>query len=80
MDKTELKNKVNSIVADVLKIDTKAIKETDSPETINKWTSLFHVLIIDKIEKEFDISFDFDELIEIESVNDIYNSLYKKLK
>ena len=79
MDKTEVKNKVNEIVADVLQIDVKTIKETDSPETIDKWTSLFHVLIIDKIEKEFGISFNFDELIEIESVKDIYSSLENKL-
>ncbi len=79
MEKTEVKNKVNRIVADVLQIDVKTIKETDSPETIDKWTSLFHVLIIDNIEKEFEISFNFDELIEIESVKDIYNSLENKL-
>ena len=79
MDKTEAKNKVNEILADVLQIDINSIKDKDSPETIDKWTSLFHVLIIDKIEKEFGISFNFDELIEIESVNDIYNSLEKKL-
>ena len=79
MDKTEVKNKVNSIVADVLQIDVKNIKATDSPETIDKWTSLFHVLIIDKIEKEFGISFNFDELIEIESVKNIYSSLENKL-
>ena len=79
MDKTEVKSKVNEIVASVLQIDANSIKATDSPETIEKWTSLFHVLIIDKIEKEFDISFNFDELIEIESVNDIYNSLENKL-
>jgi len=79
MDKSEIINKVNIIVADVLQIDVKSIKETDSPETIDKWTSLFHVLIIDKVEKEFNISFSFDELIEIESVKDIYNNLEHKL-
>jgi len=79
MSTSEVKNKVNEIIAEVLQIDINSINETDSPETIDKWTSLFHVLIIDKIEKEFNISFNFDELIEIESVKDIYNSLENKL-
>jgi len=79
MDKTEVKNRVNRIVANILQVDVQNIKATDSPNTIDKWTSLFHVLIIDKIEKEFGISFNFDELIEIESINDIYNSLENKL-
>jgi len=75
----EIKSKVIEIIASVLQINAKNIKETDSPETLEKWTSLFHVLIIDKIEKTFNVNFEFDELIEIESVNDILNGLSKKL-
>lgn len=79
MDKSELKKKVNKIIGKVLQIDANLIKENDSPETIDKWTSLFHVLIIDKIEKEFNINFSFEELIEIESIKDIYLSLESKI-
>lgn len=79
MDSSKIKDSIITIVADVLQIDASKIKESDSPETIDKWTSLFHVMIIDKIEKQFNVSFDFDELIEIDSVKDLCESLENKL-
>ena len=71
---------INSIISEVLEIKHDDIKETDSPDTIDKWTSLTHVLLIDKIEKKLKISFDFDELIEIETIQNLYNVVGTKIK
>jgi acyl carrier protein len=80
MNTTQIRENINKIIESVLKIDKNLIKETDSPETISEWNSLSHVILIDKIEKLFLISFNFDELIEIETVLDLYNITEYKLK
>ena len=49
-----------------------------SPEVLPDWDSLGHLTLIDTIENTYQISFDFDEMIEIENYDDLVKVL--KLK
>jgi len=70
---------LTSIFRDIFQNDSLKI----SPETrngdIDEWTSLNHAILIDTIEKKFNISFDFDEILTMHSVKDIYNNIAKKI-
>lgn len=54
-----------------------------SPSTNNNdidgWTSLSHALLIDALEKKFNISFDLDEILSMYSVEDIYKTISEKI-
>ena len=47
---------------------------------IDDWTSLSHALLIESLENEFKISFEIDEILTMQSVQDIYESISKKIK
>jgi acyl carrier protein len=46
---------------------------------IDGWTSLSHAILIDTIEKKFNISFDLDDILTMNSVEDIYKKIEKKI-
>jgi len=45
---------------------------------LKKWDSLGHLNLILEIEKQFNIKFSFDEIVESKSFNKILNLLIKK--
>jgi acyl carrier protein len=46
---------------------------------IDGWTSLSHAVLIDTIEKKFNISFDLDDILTMHSVSDIYYKIIEKV-
>ena len=46
---------------------------------IQNWTSLSHAILIDSLEKEFNISFEIDEILTMQSVREIYENILKKV-
>jgi len=64
------------LVKSVLKSDK--IDERSSPENIENWDSLNHAIIIDKIEKHFNIKIELMEMLEIENVADIFKVVHQK--
>lgn len=73
-----LHDKVCSIVAAVLKIDSECIDlDSGLGETPN-WDSLNHTNLVLQLEESFDVGFDFDELDKITSIKAIISSLEEK--
>lgn len=52
--------------------------ETD-PDQIESWDSLRHAVLIDAIEKQFNIKFDLMEMISFNTVGDICKGIQNKL-
>lgn len=81
MDDNIVKTKLKKIFQDVFKD-----KKTDFEKNIffkdyPKWDSLAHLNLIGSIELEFKISFDLDEISEMNSFNSLKDSiLSKKIK
>lgn len=48
------------------------------PSDIDEWDSLGHITLIQNIETTFNIEFEFDELLNLENVNDIINIVKEK--
>ena len=50
-----------------------------TPDAISGWDSLGHAVLANKLEQEFGLSFDIDELMAMEDVKSIVSVLNRKL-
>ncbi len=58
---------------------TESITINTTPNDVDEWDSLGHIMLIQAIEEKFSISFDFDEMLNFESVKDIVETVNKKV-
>ncbi len=54
------------------------INENSSADTIEKWDSLNHIVLIQELEKSFGVKFDLFEIIEIRDVKGIVDYIFSK--
>ncbi len=67
---SKIKEKVLEIIQDQFKPDIQINTETQ-PSDVDGWNSLGHLQLIVRLEQELNLSFELDELIEMQSVGDI---------
>lgn len=67
---SKIKEKVLEIIQDQFKPDIQINTETQ-PSDVEGWNSLGHLQLIVRLEQELNLSFELDELIEMQSVGDI---------
>jgi len=75
----ELRNKLFNTVSEVLQIDPNIIHMETSIENTLEWDSFAHLAIVTAVEAEFDISLDFEEMFEIDSMKALLNLVIKKI-
>ena len=71
-----IKSQVKRILKTVLEVNVDA---DASVQNIHSWDSLNYLVIVASLEKEFNIEFDPDELIELNSFQNIVSILSRKL-
>lgn len=79
MDISEIQNKVFEIVANVCGIATSDVNENSSVGDFPAWDSVGHLSILSNVEEAFDISFEPEEMMDIEDVKDIVDAVNSKL-
>ena len=62
--------KLFEIVSRVMNISTTEISETSGSESIPEWDSFNMYVLLDEIEKEFNVKFSLEETLEIKTVGD----------
>jgi len=67
----ETKYKVVAVVAEILKMSPKDLDMEMMMGDIDEWDSLNHTLIITALEKEFNVVFDLDQVVDVEGVGDL---------
>ena len=72
------KNQLFSVMEDVFQIDGSQINIDTSPETIQEWDSLKHMLLLLAIEEEFEFRFTDDEMIQCVSAESILSVITNK--
>jgi len=72
-----IQDKVREIVISVLNISKDQFSEDLAIGDIPEWDSINHVMLIQQIEEEFDISIDVIDAIDIEDIFDIISTLKK---
>lgn len=72
--------KVIEIVASTCGIDKSEITENSMVGDFPAWDSVGHLSILSSVEEAFDISFEPEEMMEMEDVKDIVNAVNAKLQ
>lgn len=67
--------KLFDLIAEFFDVDNSKISDETSQNDIEKWDSLNSLLLIDELEKEYNVKFSIDDIIEITKVKHIKNIL-----
>lgn len=63
------------LLAEVFSISSSEINDYSSPETIENWDSFNGLVLVDKLESEYNIKFTMDEIEDVSNVSDIKRHL-----
>mgnify|MGYP001160872454 CR=1 FL=1 len=63
------------IISKVMNIPIEKISDSSGPETIPDWDSFNMFVLLDEIEKEFDVKFSLEETLEMKTVGDFREKL-----
>lgn len=80
MDINEIKNKVCEIVAGICGVEVSEVNENSTVGDFPQWDSVGHLSILSQVEESFDISFEPEEMMEMEDVKDIVEAVNSKLQ
>ena len=72
--------KVIEIVATTCDVDKSEVNENSTVGDFPAWDSVGHLSILSNVEEAFDISFETEEMMEIEDVNDIVEAVKNKVQ
>lgn len=72
------KERVIYIISRIVKIPIEQLNSLSGLANVDGWDSLNHTILVIELENEFNISFDFDELDKIITVDAIIQSLTEK--
>lgn len=64
-DTTE--GRLRRVFAGVLRVEAEGLEPGSSPETVETWDSLAHLMLVSAVESEFGVSLTIDEVIEMAS-------------
>ena len=73
-----IKNRVQKILLTVFPNVSGGFKEEWGPDDIENWDSMTHLNMVMALGDEFKIDLDFNEIMEIVTIGDIYKILNKK--
>ena len=79
MDINEIKSKVCEIVAGICGVEISEVSENSTVGDFPQWDSVGHLSILSQVEEAFDISFEPEEMMEMEDVKDIAEAVNQKL-
>ncbi len=68
-------NTLFEIVSRVMNIPIEKISDRSGPDSIPDWDSFNMFVLLDEIEKEFDVKFSLEETLEIKTVGDFSKKL-----
>ncbi len=75
----EVLEKVIEIVATTCDVDKSEVNENSTVGDFPAWDSVGHLSILSSVEEAFDISFEPEEMMEMEDVKDIAEAVKQKL-
>ncbi|MBZ5499114.1 MAG: acyl carrier protein [Acidobacteriia bacterium] len=74
----DLLQKVRRAFSATFDVDPSSVNFDTSPKNIPAWDSMGHVALASKLEREFGLTFDVDELMEMEDVRQIVRIVESK--
>ena len=80
MERSEIIQKIESLVAASLNHHDFTMTEETKPEEITGWDSMANAMILTAIEQEFSIKFKFADMLAWKSVGDLANIVLAKVE
>ena len=71
---------LKSIVATVMGIPESMISKDLSPDLLEKWDSLRHMNLVTAVEEEFNIVFEYDEIVQVMEYRILEEIVRRKLE
>ena len=75
----ELLTRVQAAFKSAFDIDPGTVSLNTTPDDVAAWDSMGHVTLASSLEKEFGLTFDVDDLMEMENVKEICRIVQSKL-
>jgi len=75
----ELLTKVQTAFKSAFAVDPRTITLDTSPDDVPAWDSMGHVTLASNLESAFGLSFDVDDLMQMENVREICRVVQSKL-
>lgn len=75
----EIKIRLQEIFRKVFDDSALEITELMSAADVAKWTSLTHLIMIENVEKEFNIKLTLKELVKLKNVGDLIRLIQQKI-
>ena len=66
-----MSEKLYQVISNVFNVDVNRINDETSPENLEEWDSFNFYVLLDEIEKEFNMKFNLDETLEIKKIGDV---------
>lgn len=79
MERNEIIEKLTSIFHEVFNDNTIVLRDEMTANDVANWDSLTHMLMISKVEQEFQIKFKLKDLNKLKSVGDLISTIQAKL-
>lgn len=79
MEYIDIQNKTLDVFKSVFG-DSPQINEKATADTIDKWDSLNHIILLQELEKAFNIKFDLFEIIDLRDVKGLTDYISSKLR
>ncbi len=80
MKMENIEKKLKNVFSVVFELPPDFINENSSPDNIDNWDSLKHMMLISALEEEFDIQFSDEEMLELLNYKLIKHILTEKFK
>ncbi len=61
------------------RVEPQAVNMDTNPDHLEGWDSMGHVALVASLERAFDVSFDVDDLMEMENVREIVRIVESKI-
>ena len=75
-----MENRIKKVMSAVFEVPVEEINDKSSSDTIESWDSLKHMNLVVALEEEFDVHFNYEDIVEIMNYPLIKLILSKKSK
>ncbi|GAA4898834.1 acyl carrier protein [Flaviramulus aquimarinus] len=79
MNKNDMLADIKTSFVKILEHDNFELNETTTAKDVDGWESITHLLIINEVEKSFNIKFKLMDLMSMENVGDLMAIIEKEL-
>lgn len=79
MKKTDVMNRLTAIFRTIFSDDSLVLTSELTPDDVEQWDSLSHMLLITEIENEFSIKFKLKDLNKMRNLDDMTNMILSKI-